>query len=94
MADVTTFTFQVDKELEAAFSDAAAANDMSGADILRDFMRDYVEQENHAEAYDAWFRRKVQTAINAANAGHVISDEAIEDQFAMLRENARKSSTR
>ncbi len=94
MADVTTFTFQVDKELEAAFSDAAAAKDMSGADILRDFMRDYVEQENHTGAYDAWFRRKVQTSIDAANVGQIISDEAVEDEFSMLRENARKSSAR
>jgi predicted transcriptional regulator len=95
MADVTTFTFEVEEDLKKAFSEATEAQQSNDADVLRDFMRGYVEQQrNDTEGYDAWFRRKVQAAINAANAGEVISGDDIEAEFSILRENARRSSSR
>ena len=39
-----TFTFRVDEELKAAFATVAEANDRSGAQVLRDFMRRYVQE--------------------------------------------------
>jgi len=94
MADVTTFTFQVDEELKAAFSKATEAHDISGADVLRDFMRGYVEQHETGSDYEVWFRRKVQKAIDAANAGDMVSGDEVEAEFAALRDAARKSSAR
>jgi predicted transcriptional regulator len=52
----TTFTFRVDEALKAAFTDAARAHDRPGSQLLREFMRDYVEKAEH----DAWFRAEIE----------------------------------
>ena len=43
----TTMTFRLDKSLRDAYDRAAKANDRTGAQLLRDFMRDYVRR--HAQ---------------------------------------------
>ena len=40
-----TFTFQVDESLKDQFTMAAKACDRSDADLLRDFMRDFVGKQ-------------------------------------------------
>jgi predicted transcriptional regulator len=58
----TTFTFRVDDQLKEAFTKAARANDRPGSQLLRDFMRDYVERAE----YDAWFRAEVEQSLREA----------------------------
>ena len=58
----TTFTFRVDEALKTAFTDAAKAHDRPGSQLLRDFMREYVEKAE----YDAWFRAEVEDALREA----------------------------
>lgn len=43
----TTMTFRVEKSLREAYDRATKANDRTGAQLLRDFMRDYVKR--HAQ---------------------------------------------
>ena len=40
-----TFTFRVDESLKADFTAAARGLDRTGAQLLRDFMRDFVRQQ-------------------------------------------------
>lgn len=87
-----TFTFRVEEKLKAAFTEAAKAQDQTSAQLLRKFMRDYVKQQQDAAEYDIWFRRKVQKAIDSANAGDLVSGNDVEAEFAALRDEARKSS--
>jgi hypothetical protein len=94
MADVSTFTFQVEEKLKKAFKEATEARNASDADVLCDFMRSYVAQQDPSTDYDGWFRRKVEKAIDAADAGEVISGDEVESEFSALREAARKSSLR
>ena len=90
MSDAT-FTFRVEEELKTQFSTAAKANDRNGAQLLRDFMRGFVRQQQEASEYDQWFRRQVQVGIDAANAGHLISSEEVEAQAVAWRaKNQRK----
>lgn len=86
-----TFTFRVDDVLKAEFSQAAKGKDRTGAQLLRDFMRDFVREQQEAAAHDAWFRREVQSGIDAANAGDVIpADEAEAEATAWRAETQRK----
>lgn len=73
-----TFTFRVDETLKSAFADAAKARDRTGAQLIRDFMRDYVAGQRDAADHDAWFRRQVQVGLDQANAGQLISAEEVE----------------
>lgn len=89
MSDAT-FTFRVDKGLKDAFSAAAKSRDRTGAQLLRDFMRDFVRQQQNAAEHDAWFRHQVQVGLNAANAGDVISAEDVEADAAAWRAATRR----
>ncbi|MBW6423576.1 hypothetical protein KX729_19135 [Rhizobium sp. XQZ8] len=89
-----TFIFKVEEELKTAFSNAAKALDQTDADVLREFMRAYVEEQYDAASYDAWFRQKVKKAIELADAGETVPGDEVEAEFAVLRDEARKSATR
>ena len=89
MSDAT-FTFRVDDALKTAFSTAAKARDRSGAQLLRDFMREFVQQQQDAAAHDAWFRREVQSGLDSANAGDLLPADEVEARFAAKRAATRR----
>ena len=84
-----TFTFRVDEELKAQFSNAARAHDRTSAQLLRDFMRGYVAREQDRTGYDAWFRHQVQAGLDCANAGDLISSAEVEAEAAAWRRETR-----
>ncbi|CAN7710184.1 hypothetical protein LJR289_005819 [Pseudoduganella sp. LjRoot289] len=85
-----TFTFRVDEGLKEQFTTAAKGRDRTGAQLLRDFMRDYVRQQQEATEHDAWFRRQVQAGLDSANAGKLIPATEVEAKFAAKREATRR----
>lgn len=85
-----TFTFRVDEALKNEFTTVAKSRDRTGAQLLRDFMRDFVRQQQEAAEHDTWFRGQVQTGIDAANADDVISAEEVEAQAAAWRAQTRQ----
>lgn len=84
-----TFTFRVDDELKARFTEAAKARDRKAAQLLRDFMRDYVRRREEEAGYDAWFRQQAEAGIASADAGHLTPAEEAEAEF-----TARRAATR
>ncbi|WP_298138000.1 hypothetical protein [Acidiferrobacter sp.] len=84
-----TFTFRVDKALKTEFSTAAKARDRNAAQLLRDFMRDFVRQQQEVSEHDAWFRRQVQIGLDSANSGNLISSVDVEAEFAAKRAATR-----
>lgn len=85
-----TFTFRVEESLKAEFTIAAKARDRTGAQLLRDFMREFVQRQQDAAEHDAWFRRQVQAGIESANAGDLISSEDVEAEAAAWRDETRR----
>ena len=88
MSDAT-FTFRVEESLKEQFTLAAKGRDRSGAQLLRDFMREFVLQQQASAGHDAWFRQQVQSGLDSANAGNLVSAADVEAQFA-----ARRAATR
>ena len=88
-----TFTFRVDEGLKEQFSTAAKSRDRTGAQLLRDFMRDYVKQQQEATEHDSWFRREVQIGLDAANVGDVVSAEEVEAEAVAWRAETRRKMT-
>jgi len=85
-----TFTFRVDEALKDQFTTAAKGRDRSGAQLLRDFMRDFVKEQEEAAEHDAWFRRQVQAGLDSANAGRLVPGEEVEAEFAARRTKTRR----
>ncbi|HUB90179.1 MAG TPA: hypothetical protein VMA74_10705 [Dyella sp.] len=85
-----TFTFRVDKDLKNAFSIAAKAHGCTSGQLLRDFMRDYVKQQEEASDYDTWLRAKVQKPQASADAGNLVPAVDVEARFVARRAAAQK----
>lgn len=85
-----TFTFRVDEALKSEFSAAAKSCDRNAAQLLRDFMRDFVRQQQEAAEHDAWFRRQVQIGLESANAGKLTPAAEVEAKFAAKRAATRR----
>lgn len=88
-----TFTFRVDETLKSKFTEAAKARDRTGAQLLRDFMRGVVSQQEGAAEYDAWFRREVEAGIAEADAGDLIPAEEVEAEAAAWRARTLRKHT-
>ncbi len=87
MSDAT-FTFRVDEDLKAEFANVAKAHDRTGAQLLRDFMRNYVAQQQE-QHYDAWLSEKIEKSRVSAGGGNLVSAADVEARFA-----ARRAATR
>ena len=70
---VESFNFRVDPELKAAFTAATAEEDKPAGQVLRDFMRAYVERRRDRAAASEARRHSHLLAERAADPG---SDEA------------------
>ena len=81
-----SFTFHVDETLKNEFVAAAKARDLSDAQLLRDFMREFVQA---SVEHDTWFRRQVQAGLDSANAGRLLPAAEVEARFV-----ARRAATR
>lgn len=89
MSDIT-FTFRVDEDLKSQFAKAAKERDRTSAQLLRDFMRDFVRQQHEAAEHDVWFRRQVQIGLDAANAGDLVPAENVEAEAAAWRAETQR----
>ncbi len=85
-----TFTFRVEEQLKNAFTQAAKAKDRTGAQLLRDFMREFVRRQQQATEHDAWFRQHVQIGLDSADAGELIAAEEVEVEAESWREAIRQ----
>ena len=75
MAKEAVFTMKLDAELRDAFMAAAAAADRPASQIMREFMRSYVNQDRE---YVAWLQRKVDKARADIAAGRIHTQEEVE----------------
>ena len=80
-----TFTFRVEESLKKEFSSFAKDMDRSGEQLLRDFMRDFVKQQQEAASYDAWYQKQVQIGLDEANAGQLVPQEEVKSRFEAKR---------
>ena len=85
-----TFTFRVDEELKDDFATIAKSMDRTGAQLLRDYMRDIVRRQKEAQEYDIWFRERVQVGLDSANAGNLLPNEEVDAKFAARRSETRR----
>ena len=85
----TTFTFRVEEDLKENFASVAKSMNRTGAQLLRDCMRDLVRRQQEPEEHDAWFREQVRTGLDSANAGKLEPHEKVEEKFASRRAETR-----
>lgn len=73
----STFTLRVDTSLKEAFTEAAKMQERTGAQLIREFMRDVVQKTRTQETYEQWFARKVAEGRADARLGNVVDNETV-----------------
>ena len=82
MAKEAVFTLKLEPELRDAFMKAAAAADRPASQIVREMMRDYVQQDRD---YVDFLRRKVDKSRQSIAKGKWSSHEDVEARAATRR---------
>lgn len=89
MAKEAVFTMKLEPELRDAFMAAAQREDRPASQIVREFMRNFVQQDRD---YVAWLQRKVNEAREDIAAGRVHShEEVVAEMDKLIADLERKS---
>lgn len=80
-----TFTVRVEDQLKLAFTEAAKVNDRTGAQLIREFMRTYVQKAREKAEYEEWFRAKVEAGRQAVQNGNVFTQDEMKAEAAARR---------
>ncbi len=89
MGKEAVFTMKLEPELREAFMAAAEAVDRPASQIVREFMRDYVEQDRE---YVEFLRRKVVRSRAQIEAGQVFTNEEVAAEMKLLIADLERKS--
>ncbi len=78
MAKESVFTLKLESDLRDAFAAEAEAAHRPASQIVREFMREFVQRQREAREHDAWFRAQVQKALDDPRPG--IPHDAVMEQ--------------
>lgn len=92
MSKQAVFTMKLESELRAAFMAEAAGEDRPASQIVRELMRDYVEQRRRSREYEEYLRAKVGAARASMRTGQGRSNDEVESTFAARRGSADDAS--
>ena len=82
----STFTIKVDDSLKEVFTEAARVNDRTGAQLVRDFMRGYVQEARERADYEEWFKAQVEAGMRDIQEGRVFSAAEVDELARERRE--------
>lgn len=85
MPTETQLTLTVDRDLQAEFLAEAAATQREATDIIQEFMRDFVQKQREARAYEEFLSQKVERARRSIAAGQFRPHDEVEREFAVRR---------
>lgn len=85
MSKEAVFTMKLEPELRADFMAEAEATHRPASQVLRELMREFIQQQREAREYDKFLHRKVDIARSSVQAGRGRTNEEIETEFAARR---------
>jgi len=69
MAKEAVFTLKLESELRDAFLAEAESTHRPASQLVREFMRDFIQKQREAREHDRWFREQVQAALDDPRPG-------------------------
>lgn len=93
MAKEAVFTMKLEPELRDAFIAEAEAAHRPASQVVRELMREFIERQREARAYDNFLREKVEAARTSVQAGRGLANDDVEAEFAARRQRAGASET-
>lgn len=90
MSKEAVFTMKLEPELRDEFMAEAKAAHRPASQVLRELMREFVQRQREARAYETYLAKKVEIARAAVRAGEVRSNDEVESTFAARRASLGK----
>jgi predicted transcriptional regulator len=88
MTKDAVFTMKLEPELRDQFMAEAEAIHRPASQIVRDLMREFIDRQREARAYDDFLAAKVEAGRASMRAGLGHSNEEVEAEFAARRAKA------
>ncbi len=85
------FTMKLDAGLRDAFMAEAEAARRPASQVVRELMRDFIEQRRHEREYEAFLRSKVEAARAQIARGQYRSNDEVEADFSARRAKLRST---
>ncbi|NDZ18368.1 antitoxin of toxin-antitoxin stability system [Variovorax sp. WS11] len=85
MSKEAVFTMKLEPELRAEFMAEAEASHRPASQVMRELMRDFIQQQRQQREYDEFLRRKVEDGRVSMRAGRGRSNAEVETTFATRR---------
>lgn len=85
MPKAAVFTMKIEPDLRAEFMAEAEASHRPASQVVRELMRDYVQQRRDHRAQRAFLQRKVDVARASVRDRTGRSNDAVEAEFATRR---------
>ena len=82
MSKEAVFTMKLEPELRAEFMAEAEASHRPASQVLRELMREFVQRQREARAYDEFLRGKVEAGRVSMRTGQGRSNDDVEAEFA------------
>ena len=92
MAKEAVFTLKLESDLRDAFAAEAEATHRPASQLVREFMREFVQRQREAREHDAWFRTQVQKALDDPRPG--IPHDAVMEQTRKIIERIASKKAR
>lgn len=91
MSKEAVFTMKLEPALRARFMAVATSEDRPASQIVRELMRDYIEQREQAREYEDYLRRKVEAGRLSMRAGRGRTNDEVEAAFAAKRKQLQQA---
>ncbi|MGA7314118.1 MAG: hypothetical protein WBX22_09110 [Silvibacterium sp.] len=69
MPNEAVFTLKLESDLRDAFLAEAATTHRPASQLVREFMRDFVQNQRETREHDLWFRSQIQAALDDPRPG-------------------------
>jgi len=90
----SVFTMKLEPELRAEFMAEAEEENRPASQIVREMMRNYIEQKKQSRDYDVWLKRKIDVARRSMYSEQGRSNDEIEKLFATKRDHLGKAENK
>ena len=69
MPKEAVFTLKLESDLRDEFLAEAASAHRPASQLVREFMRDFIQKQREAREHDLWFRAQIQAALDDPRPG-------------------------
>ena len=96
MAKEAMFTLKLETDLRDDFMAEAEAAHRPASQLVREFMRNFVQQQRHVREHDAWLRGEIQQGMREADDPAVkrISHDDVSENWQRQRADLMKRASR